>query len=143
MCRPAAAAILACAESTAGIDDAPGSVIPSTSATAVMVDAVPMVMHWPGERAMPSSSSAQARSSISPARRSSQYRHMSLPLPTTRPRQLPGSIGPAGTTSAGRSMLAVPINSAGTVLSQPPSSTAPSTGYERSSSSVSMESRLR
>ena len=35
-------------ESTAGIDDAPGKVSPSASTAAVIVDAVPIVMQWPG-----------------------------------------------------------------------------------------------
>ena len=48
---PLAAAMRWWAESTAGMEDAPGSVIPSASAAAVIVDAVPMVMHCPGERA--------------------------------------------------------------------------------------------
>ena len=39
----------------AGIDAAPGSVKPSASVAEVIVDAVPIVMQWPGERAMPSS----------------------------------------------------------------------------------------
>ena len=33
--------------SAAGIDDAPGSVMPMDSAIAVIVLAVPMVMQWP------------------------------------------------------------------------------------------------
>ena len=70
--RPDSAAIRVCAESAAGIEEAPGSVMPSTSAAAVMVEAVPIVMQCPYERAMPSSSSAHCRSSTSPARRSSQ-----------------------------------------------------------------------
>jgi hypothetical protein len=40
-------------------------------------------------------------------------------------------------------MLVAPMTSAGVVLSQPPMSTAPSAGYERSSSSVSMARKLR
>ena len=48
-----ARAITACRESAAGIEAAPGSVTPSASAALVMVDAVPIVMQWPGERAMP------------------------------------------------------------------------------------------
>ena len=102
--------------------------MPSASAAEVMVDAVPIVMQWPGERAMPHSSSASSHSPISPARASSQNFHMSVPLPSGSPRQLPGSIGPAGTKMAGRFALAAPISSAGVVLSQPPISTAPSTG---------------
>ncbi|MNC92714.1 hypothetical protein D3C83_91870 [compost metagenome] len=40
-------------------------------------------------------------------------------------------------------MLVAPITRPGVVLSQPPISTAPSAGYERSSSSHSMARRLR
>ncbi len=40
-------------------------------------------------------------------------------------------------------MLTAPISRAGVVLSQPPISTVPSTGYDRSSSSVSIASRFR
>ncbi len=97
ICRPVAAAIRACAESAAGIEAAPGNVMPKASAAEVIVDAVPIVMQWPGERAMPSSISAQSSSVMVPARFSAQYFHTSLPLPSTSPRQLPRSIGPAGT----------------------------------------------
>ncbi len=126
--RPLAAAIRSCPESTAGMLDAPGTVTPSASAAAVSVDAVPIVMQWPGERARPLSSSAISQSPMSPARLSSQYFHMSVPEPRTSPRQWPGSMGPAGTNTAGRSTEAAPISSAGVDLSQPPISTAPSTG---------------
>jgi hypothetical protein len=63
----------------------------------IMVAAVPMVMQVPAERAMPSSISNQLASSSWPARRSSQYFQTSVPLPSTRPCQLPRSMGPAGT----------------------------------------------
>ncbi len=140
---PAFAAIRSCPESTAGILEAPGTVTPSASAAAVSEDAVPIVMQWPGERARPFSSSAISQSPIRPARLSSQYFHMSVPEPRTSLRQCPGSIGPAGTNTVGRSTLAAPMRRAGVVLSQPPLRTAPSTGYDRSSSSVSMASMLR
>lgn len=107
------------------------------------MEAVPIVMQWPGERARPLSSSAISQSPIRPARFSSQYFHMSVPEPRVSPRQWPGSIGPAGTKTVGRSTEAAPISSAGVVLSQPPIRTAPSTGYERSNSSVSRARRLR
>ncbi len=94
---PLAAAIRWCAESTAGIEAAPGSVRPSASAADVIVDAVPIVMQCPGERAIPDSISASSHSPISPARWSSQYFHTSVPLPSGWPRKLPRSIGPAGT----------------------------------------------
>ena len=121
MRRPAADAMRGCAESAAGIDEAPGSVMPSASTVAAIVDAVPIVMQVPNERAMPSSISRQAQSSSRPARFSSQYFQASVPDPRIWPRQLPRSIGPAGTKIAGRFALVAPMTSAGTVLSQPPS----------------------
>ncbi len=50
------------------MDAAPGSAMPSASAQEVIVEAVPMVMQWPGERAMPDSRSASSQSPIRPAR---------------------------------------------------------------------------
>ena len=102
-----------------------------------------MVMQWPFERAMPFSISSHACSESLPARFSAQYFQASEPEPSCWPRQSPRSIGPAGMNTAGRFMLIAPIKSAGVVLSQPPISTAPSAGYERRSSSVSIASRLR
>src|SRR3989441_10681021 len=93
---PVAVAIFAWWESAAGIDAAPGSARPSASAAEVMVDAVPMVMQWPGERAIPSSISSQSFSVIAPALSYAQYLRESLPEPSTCPCQLPRSIGPAG-----------------------------------------------
>ena len=81
MRRPAALAMRGCAESAAGTDDAPGSVSPNASTADVIVDAVPIVMQVPKERAMPSSISRQEHSSRVPARRSVQYFHTSLPEP--------------------------------------------------------------
>ena len=52
---------------------------PSASTAAAIVDAVPIVMHVPNERAMPSSISRHAHSSSVPARRSAQYFQTSLP----------------------------------------------------------------
>ena len=108
-----------------------------------MVDAVPMVMQCPGDRAMPSSISSHCLSVMLPARFSAQYFQTSEPLPSGLSRQLPLSIGPAGMKIVGRFMLIAPMSIAGVVLSQPPINTAPSTGYERSNSSVSSASRLR
>ena len=75
----------------------PGRVMPRASAAEVMVEAVPIVMQWPGDRAMPHSSSASSQSPMSPARASSQNFHTSVPLPTGWPRKLPRSMGPAVT----------------------------------------------
>ena len=83
--------------STAGIDDAPGSARPSASAIAIMVAAVPITMQVPNEREMPPSISFQSSSVMLPARFSSQYFQASEPEPSVSPRQLPRSIGPAGT----------------------------------------------
>ena len=115
-------------ESTAGIDEAPGRVSPSVSAMAVMVEAVPITMQVPAERAMPPSISFQSPWVMVPARSSAQYFQASLPLPSTSPRQFPRSIGPAGKNTVGRFMLVAPMTSAGVVLSQPPMITQPSMG---------------
>ena len=52
-------------------------------------------------------------------------------------------MGPPVTMSVGRSTDAAPISSDGTVLSHPPSSTTPSTGLARMSSSTTMAARSR
>ena len=108
-----------------------------------MVAAVPMVMQVPNERAMPFSISSHSASLMLPARFSSQYFQTSEPEPRYLPCQLPRSIGPAGTKMVGSPMLIAPMIRPGVVLSQPPSSTAPSIGCERNSSSVSIARKLR
>ena len=92
---------------------------------------------------MPSSICVQSRPLMLPARSSSQYFQTSDPEPSVLPCQLPRSIGPAGMKIAGMFMLIAPISNPGVVLSQPPISTQPSTGYERSNSSVSIARKLR
>ena len=121
-------AICACRESGAGIEAAPDSVRPIASAALVIVEAVPIVMQWPGERAMPSSTPRQSSSVMLPARSSAQYFHVSLPLPRKLPLKSPRSIGPAGMKIEGRFIDSAPMTSAGVVLSQPPISTHPSAG---------------
>jgi hypothetical protein len=59
--------------------------MPSASAADAMVEAVPIVMQVPNERAMPSSISTQALSSILPARFSAQYFQTSEPEPLAVP----------------------------------------------------------
>jgi hypothetical protein len=78
-----------------------------------------------------------------PARTSSLSRQTSVPQPSGWPRNVPVSMGPPGTTTAGRSTDAAAMSSDGMVLSQPPSSTTPSMGLARSSSSVAMAAMLR
>jgi len=49
---PQAAAMRECAAWTAGIEEAPGRVRPRVSVMEVMVEAVPIVMQWPGPGVM-------------------------------------------------------------------------------------------
>src|SRR6185437_4045764 len=107
-------------ESGAGIDEAPGSDSPSASAIAIMVAAVPITMQVPNERAMPPSISVHSSSVMLPARFSVQYFHTSEPEPRISPRQLPRSMGPAGTYIIGTPALVAPMIRPGVVLSQPP-----------------------
>jgi hypothetical protein len=78
-----------------------------------------------------------------PARTSSLSLQTSVPQPSGLPRKVPVSIGPPGTTTAGRSTEEAAISSEGIVLSQPPSRTTPSIGLARSSSSVAIAAMFR
>ena len=69
--------------------------------------------------------------------------HVGAAARAASPRNVPVSIGPPGTTTAGRSTDAAAISSDGIVLSQPPSSTTPSIGLARSISSVAIAAMLR
>src|SRR5262245_36209288 len=107
-----------------------------------IVDAVPITLQVPVDLDMHDSASRNSRSLILPARTSSLNRQTSVPDPRSLPRNLPFSIGPPDTTIVGRSQLAAPITSDGVVLSQPHSSTTPSSGLPRIDSSTSMLARL-
>ena len=85
MRRPDSAAMRAWPASTAGIEAAPGSVMPIASAMPIMVAAVPMVMHVPWLRAMPPSTPSHSVLPMRPARRSSQNFQPSEPEPSTWP----------------------------------------------------------
>ena len=85
MRRPHIEAIRGCAESPAGMEAAPGSVRPRASAMVVMVEAVPIVMHVPAERAIPASMSFHCCSLILPASFSAQYFQTSEPEPRMLP----------------------------------------------------------
>ena len=126
--RPVATASRLCSATTAGTELAPGRVKPRASAMQAIVDAVPMVMHVPAERAMQFSISVQSPSHRLPAHLSAQYFHASVPLPRVTSRQRALSIGPAGRKTDGTSAEMAPMRSPGTVLSQPPMSTAASMG---------------
>ena len=73
------------AASAAGIEAAPGSVRPSASAIDVMVEAVPMVMQVPFERAIPASMSFHCWFVMVPASFSAQYFQTSEPEPRILP----------------------------------------------------------
>ena len=141
--RPVATASRECSATTAGMELAPGRVNPRASAMQAMVEAVPMVMQVPAERAMQFSISFHSPSHRFPAQRSAQYFQASVPLPKVVSRQWALSIGPAGRKTLGISALRAPMSIAGTVLSHPPIKTAASMGWHRRTSSVSIASRLR
>ena len=143
MRRPVTCAITRRRESTAGIAALPESAMPSASAMLAIVEAVPMVLHEPGERLIAASASRKSSRLIVPAFTASDICQSAVPEPTRSPRNQPLSIGPPETRIAGMSTLAAPISSAGVVLSQPASSTTPSIGLARSASSTSMAQRLR
>ena len=93
-----------------------------------MVEAVPITMQVPP---VGHSSCCTSRISVSsswPARYCSQWARQSVQAPSRVPRQEPVRIGPVTTDTTGTSADAAAINCAGTVLSQPPSSTAASIG---------------
>src|SRR5699024_11219040 len=110
------------------MDEAPGKVRPIASVIAVTVEAVPIVMQCPAVRAIPDSISRQSHSEMLPARSSSQYFHVSEPLPRVFPFQHPRIIGPAGKAIRGSPALIPPIIRLGSILSQPPDKTALSIG---------------
>ena len=94
MRRPTCVAMRWWLASTAGIDDAPGKAMPSASAIAVIVLAVPIVMQVPWLRAMPPGSpplvADQAGALVIPVLEGVR------PEPSVLPAQLPRNIGPAG-----------------------------------------------
>ena len=108
-----------------------------------MVEAVPIVLQCPRLRIIDDSDAQELLPDSVPARTSSVSRQTSVPQPSGSPRKVPVSIGPPGTTTAGRSTDAAAISSDGIVLSQPPSSTTPSIGLARSISSVAIAAMFR
>ena len=129
--------------SGAGRPALPGRVSPSASVTQATVDAVPIVLQCPRLRIIADSALWKSCAARVPARTSSESRHTSVPQPSAMPRQVPVSIGPPATTSAGRSTEQAAISNDGMVLSQPPSSTTPSIGLARSISSMAIAAMLR
>src|SRR5262252_1785042 len=112
----------------AGIAADPGSDIPSASASEFIVDAVPIVLQWPGDGADDAMISMNSSSLISPAARSSRAFQTIVPDPVRSPRNQPFSIGPPESTIAGMSTVAAAISWDGVVLSQPVVRKTPSIG---------------
>ena len=88
MRRPDATAIRGWSLSAAGMDAAPGNDTPSASTAEVIVEAVPIVMQWPGDEAIRSSAEAQSasRDRSRPAARPSTSTRPN-PSPSVWPRQ--------------------------------------------------------
>ena len=72
--------------STAGQAALPGRVIPSASTILAIVEAVPIVMQWPGERDIACSAALNSVIVISPARTASENFQTSVPDPIALPR---------------------------------------------------------
>ncbi len=141
--RPDASASRSRSAWTAGALAAPGRHRPIASIMQAMVLAVPMTMQVPRVGASRPLTSSISAASSEPARCAAHSRRQSVQAPRVSPRHAPASIGPVGSTIAGRPALAAPISCAGSVLSQPPISTTLSIGCARIISSVSSAIRLR
>ena len=79
---PVATASRLCSATTAGTLAALGNVRPSDSAMQAIVDAVPIVIQVPADRAMQFSTPFQSLSHRFPAQRSAQNFQASVPLPS-------------------------------------------------------------
>jgi hypothetical protein len=101
---------------------------PSASATAFMVEAVPMVLQWPAEGALSAARWMNSSSLISPAASLRRERQITVPEPTSSPSCQPSSIGPPDSTMAGMLTVVAAMMPAGVVLSQPVVSTTASIG---------------
>src|ERR1017187_3951485 len=102
--------------------------MPSASASAFMVDAVPMVLQWPTEGADEVTTSRNSVYPILPAAWSARACQTTVPEPARSPFHQPLSIGPPDSTMAGMLTVAAAIKQAGVVLSQPVVRTTPSSG---------------
>ena len=80
--------------------------MPSASVTAFIVEAVPIVLQWPGEGAESVARRRNSSSSISPAPSLRRLRQITVPEPTSSPSCQPSSIGPPDRMMAGMSTVA-------------------------------------
>ena len=141
--RPTICAKVLRLESAAGIAAFVGRPIPSASTMLAIVDAVPIVIQCPEDRALHASAPRKSSSVISPVLTMASNFQTWVPDPMRSPRYTPFSIGPPDKASVGTPQLAAPMRRAGVVLSQPTRSTTPSIGLARIDSSTSMLTKLR
>src|SRR4029079_13589769 len=106
----------------------PGGGMPRASASAFIVEAVPMVLQWPIDGAEAAAISRNSRLSMRPAVSDSPAFHTTVPEPALSPFHQPFNIGPPDRTIAGIFTVAAAMRQAGVVLSQPVISTTPSSG---------------
>jgi hypothetical protein len=95
--RPASNASRIPSASTAGTDETPGRENPSTSARAVIVEAVPMSLQVPTVGAQVCSTSRNSSNEMLPTMSSWPYCHPADDEPSFSPRHEPLSMKPAGT----------------------------------------------
>ena len=115
------AAIRSCSlrGSTAGIEELPGSAMPSASTAEDMVLAVYMPPHAPWQGMAARSMPARSASSIRPALKAPTASNAEI-ISTSRPRCTPGRMLPPYTNTLGMFSRAIGITVPGMVLSQPP-----------------------
>src|SRR5471030_44590 len=106
----------------------PVSDMPSASASAFIVDAVPMVLQCPADGAEAAAICKNFSSSMAPAANWRRPFQIAAPEPTSSPSSQPSSIGPPDNTMAGMSTVDAAMICAGVVLSQPVVSTTASIG---------------
>ena len=87
-----------------------------------------MVLQWPIEGAVDAAMSRNSLASMRPVAISCRACQIAVPEPARSPFHQPLSIGPPHSTMAGVFTVAAAIRQAGVVLSQPVSSTTPSSG---------------
>src|SRR5258705_11639705 len=106
----------------------PGSDLPSASASAFMVDAVPMVLQWPIEGAVAAAISMNSSAVARPAAISWRACQIAVPEPARSPFHQPLSIGPPDSTSAEVFTVAAAMMQQGTGVLHPGGGATPDHG---------------
>src|SRR5256885_17273662 len=102
--------------------------MPSASASAFMVEAVPIVLQWPIEGADAAAMSTNSCWLMRPAAISSRAFHTAMPEPQRSPFHQPLSIGPPESTIAGMFTVAAAMMQAGGGFLAPGLHTTPPRG---------------